>query len=557
MQEIDTNKPYIQYCYDVLNGNIVASENIKLACERTLSWFNRDDIYFDTADVDRKIRFISKLKHSTGQHAGKNFELLAWQQWVVANIFGWKWNDTGYRVTKKALLFMSRKSGKTAFAAALALAHTLVDNEPNAEVELVANSRQQANIALEHCQNLSESVDPRKKIFKRYRGYIKIPVTKSSIQVLASDAMGNDGYNSSMFILDEFHAQSSWDLYNVMISSQGMRTQPLAIVITTAGFLGAGFPLYDMRQTCIDILKGNKYDDTQFSALYELDEDDDWTDENVWQKSCPSLGHTVLRSYLKEQVQAALNMPSLQVGVITKNFNRFVSSEECWIDDEFVNNSMKKVDLSRFIEDEPCYAGVDLSSRGDLTAWSVMFPPNDDRDYYPDKYVFKTFIYIPEHTMNKSINSGFYQEHYRNGYVKMTSGNTIDYDEILKDQLEFNAEHFIQTIAYDAWNSAAWANNATANALPIEPYSQTLGSFNRPTKEFERLLLSGKIIIDYNPVVRWMFSNAEIKYDSNGNIKPIKSGSSSNKIDGIISMLESLGTYLLQQPTQTGEILFA
>ena len=195
MYEIDTTKPYIQYCYDILDGKIAASENIKLACERTLSWFNREDMYFDYEDVDRKIRFISKLKHSTGSHAHKHFDLLAWQKWVVANIFGWKWKETNYRVTKKALLFMSRKSGKTAFAAAIALAHTLVDNEPNAEVELVANSRQQANIALEHCLNLSESVDPRKKIFKRYSRYIKIPVTKSSIQVLASEAMGNDGYN--------------------------------------------------------------------------------------------------------------------------------------------------------------------------------------------------------------------------------------------------------------------------------------------------------------------------------------------------------------------------
>ena len=139
----------------------------------------------------------------------------------------------------------------------------------------------------------------------------------------------------------------------------------------------------------------------------------------------------------------------------------------------------------------------------------------------------------------------------------MTSGNVIDYDEILKDMIDFNNEHYIQSMGYDAWNATQWANNATANALSIEPYSQTLGSFNRPTKEFERLLLSDKIIIDYNPVIRWMFSNAEIKYDSNGNIKPIKSGGSSNKIDGIISMLESLGTYLLQEPTQTGEILFA
>lgn len=194
---MDTSKPYIQYPLDVLSQNIVTNDYIKLACQRTIDRFNRDDITFDYDDVDRKIRFISKLKHSTGKHANKNFNLLPWQQWVVAEIFGWKWKSTGYRVTKKVLLFMSRKSGKTAFASALAIAHTLVDNEPSAEVEMVANSRQQANIALEHCHNFTESIDLQKKIFKRYRGYIKVPVTKSSIQILSSEAMANDGYNSS------------------------------------------------------------------------------------------------------------------------------------------------------------------------------------------------------------------------------------------------------------------------------------------------------------------------------------------------------------------------
>lgn len=184
-----------KYAENIVNGEIVASKYIKLACKRTLDWLKRDDIYFDYDDVERKIKFISKLKHSAGKFANQPFILQPWQQWCIGEIFGWKWKSNNYRVTKKALLFMSRKSGKTAFASALALAHTLVDNEPAAECELVANSRQQAGIALEHTQNFACSVDPRGLVFKQYRGYIKIPVNKSSIQVLSSDAMGNDGYN--------------------------------------------------------------------------------------------------------------------------------------------------------------------------------------------------------------------------------------------------------------------------------------------------------------------------------------------------------------------------
>ena len=139
----------------------------------------------------------------------------------------------------------------------------------------------------------------------------------------------------------------------------------------------------------------------------------------------------------------------------------------------------------------------------------------------------------------------------------MTSGNVIDYDEILKDILNFHNNNFIHSIAYDSWNSTQFANTAVANGLNIEPYSQSLGSFNRPTKEFERLLLSGKVIIDYNPAVRWMFGNCELKYDANENIKPIKLKGSANKIDGVIAMLEALGTYLMiEQPAASGEILF-
>lgn len=102
--------------------------------------------------------------------------------------------------------------------------------------------------------------------------------------------MGNDGYNASCFILDEFHATKTWDLYNVMKSSQGMRDQPLAIIITTAGYLLNGYPCYEHRLNCIDILKGNKTDDTQFSLIFELDANDDWEDESNWIKCAPSLG---------------------------------------------------------------------------------------------------------------------------------------------------------------------------------------------------------------------------------------------------------------------------
>lgn len=538
------DKIYIKYAQDIVDGNIAACENIILACKRFLSWFERDDMYFDYADVDQKIRFVAKMKHSTGIHNRQPFILLPWQQWCFASIFGWKWTSNNLRVTENVMMFMARKNGKTATCAAIALVAAVCDKEASPEIEFVANNSQQAAIGFTQTKDYAESLDPKKKIFKRFRSEIRIPPVKGTIKVLASDSMGLDGYNSSLFILDEMHAQRNWDLYNVLRSSQGMRQQPLAIVITTAGFLLNGYPCYEMRQTCTEILRGLKQDDSFFAALYELDEDDDWKDESTWIKANPSLGQTVRYEYLRGQVQQATNNTSLEIGVKTKNFNMFCQSADVWITDTYIQNNSQRVDVSKLIG-EYAYMGVDLSAISDLTCTSVMFPPNKFREYYPEKYIFKTFVYIPEEAFETSINAELYKQWKRHGYVTMTSGNVVDYDYILLDQKQVMQDTTLQGVYYDSWNATQWAINATNEGLPLEPYSQALGNFNKPTKLFEMLIKSGKVIIDDNPCVRWCFGNVELKTDWNENCKPIKSaGDKNKKIDPVISMLEALGGYL-------------
>ena len=549
------DRPYNKYAKDVVERKIVACEAIYLACKRYLSWFDRDDIYFDEDDVERKIKFISLMKHSTGQHNGKPFILLPWQSWCVAAIFGFKYKDTNLRVINNVFIMISRKAGKTAFAAALCLCCAIADKENNAEIELVANSRQQANIAFQMCYNFAESLDPNKKSIRRKRSVIEVPKTKSSIQVLSSDAMGNDGYNSSCFCLDEMHAAKDWSLYNVMKSSQGMRQQPLAIVITTAGFLLNGYPCYEYRATCLEILKGLKNDDSQFAAIYELDEGDDWQDESNWIKCAPSLGQTVTYKYLRDQVKAAINTPALEVGVKTKNFNMFCQSKDVWIPDKYILDCTDVVNIDDY-KDEDSYLGVDLSAVSDLTSTTIMFPPNKDRANYPDKFVFKTYMYLPETCLEESQNSELYKIWKRNRQLTLTSGNVVDYDFILKDQIELYEKTYMMNVAYDAWNATQWAINATEAGLPLVPYSQAIGNFNRPTKYLEMLIRQNKVVIDNNPIVRWSFGNVSLKFDANDNCKPTKSNNDrARKIDPVISMIQALGGYLDKHNYSDGEVL--
>lgn len=526
---------YTDYANKVIQGEIVASVYIKLACERFLNWFNNPELEFRPDKVDKVVNFLSKLKHYQGKSNGQPFILTDWQFFIVENIFGWYYKDSSRRVIRNVYVEVGRKSGKSTLLAGISLFALLADGENGAEVDCIANTRLQARQLFEYASELSKSLDRKEKYIKRYRNQINFPLKQSKLQVLSSDASKLDGFNSSLFVEDELHAAVNSQLYDVLKSSQGMRENPLAICITSAGFDKFSF-CYQMRTTCIEILYGKKEDMSQFSAIYSIDEGDDWTDPKVWKKSNPNLGITVTEDYLQEQVTQAKNNPSLEVGVRTKNFGEWISSSDIWINNDLLLQCSEKVNLNQFNDEDFGYVGVDLASVSDLTAVSVLI--NKD-----DKYYFKTKYYLPESALEGNSNSEMYKLWARQKLLEITPGNVTDYDYILKDLLKLNNKIFINKIAYDSYNSTQWAIDATAEGLPLEPFSQSLGNFNRPTKELERLIKSGKVVIDDNEITRFCFSNVILKSDYCENVKPVKS-TNQNKIDGVISMIEALGIYL-------------
>lgn len=533
---------YVDYVKGVLDGSIVACEYIKLACQRTIDFDNRDDMYFDEEDVTRRINFIWKMRHSTGQHNKQHFKLLPWQLWLISQIFGWKWKDTGYRVTRKVFLMISRKNGKTAICSALSLAAMVGDGQSGQEIDIIANNSKQAGICFDQIKNYAESVDPLRKIFQTYRSEIRVPYFKSKIQVLSSESMGLDGWNSSVVIFDEFHAQKNWDLYNVMKSSQAAREQPLMIVLTTAGFLiGEAYPCYSTWETCIDILRKDKQDDAYFSAIYQLDEGDDWQDEECWIKCSPSLDQTVFRQFMREELTAAKNNVSLENGIRTKTLNEWRQSENVWLPYELLKSNMQPMtveEMSNLPNVSYAYIGVDLSAVSDLTALSLMVESDG-------KMYFKSWAFVPEDCLLSGQNAMRYRDWQKMGYIDVTDGNVQDYDYILSKIREIDSVIPIAGVFYDQWNAVQFAVNATNIGLPMYPYSQALGNFNRPTKMFELLLKKGDIVMDYNTMVLWCFANSTLKYDFNDNCKPIKADTKNGKIDTVIAMLQALGGYYL------------
>lgn len=529
----------IQYAKDVVSGKILACQWVKLACKRFLDDINSQDYYFDEKKYNTLTTFTGVMKHYSSGAAGNPFILEPWEDFIVCNIFCLYRVDTMRRKYKTAHISVSRKNGKTTLAAALGLFALIADGEPAASVIMAANSREQAHIDFDAASAFARQLDPRKKSLKVLRNEIVFQKNNANLRVISADASTGDGLNPSMVILDELHEAADSKLFDVLRSGQGFREQPLMLSITTAGFRIGGF-CNQYEDYCREVLMGQKVDETLFALLYTLDDGDDWTDEGNFIKSNPNLGITVKRDWLSEQVNQAKNSPTLEVGVKTKNLNVWCSSSTTWIPEHYIRKSLMDVDLTEFKNKNNylVYLGFDLAAISDLTAVSIMFVDPETEEYF-----FKTWYYLPKSALDGKYNSELYKMWSSKGFLILTDSETTDYNYI-QNQIVYLYETFdVQGVFFDSWNAQMLVNNLTNLGLPMTPYSQSIGNFNKPTKEMERLVLSDKVRFDNNPITRFCFDNVELKVDLNGNSKPV-GDHQSRKIDGVISMLNALGGYL-------------
>ena len=541
-----------RYAEDVASGKITACVWARQACERYLKDLNRKDLEFREEAAEKGIRFIRVLKHFKGKSVGQPFELEPFQAFIVANLLGWYWKKTGderegRRRYTAAYIEMARKGGKTALIAALAMYYLIADGEAGAEIDIAANNFEQAKRCFEFIEKFGVQLDPKGKDLRVFRSSVELPSTSGKVYVFSSDDKGKDGFNASVGIIDEYHSAPNTKMRDVIKSSMVMRENPMLLTITSAGF-DRSLPCYQLRQTCSSILAGLKEDDSMFAIIFGLDEGDDWLDEKLWIKANPNLGTTVTVKALREQVVSARNNPSEEVSVRTKNLGEWLTTNDIWIPERYILDCSVPVELDDF---KGCdtYVGVDLASVSDMTAVSYLMVKDDEEG--PMLY-FKNVYFLPEAALDESPNRDRYRIWKRTGQLVTTPGNVTDYQWVTNEIHRQSDNLFLQRVLYDPWNATSWATQMTEIRMPMEPYTQNIGNFNRPTKEFERLCRSGRVRIDNNEITRWMFANVSLKTDHNGNVKPNKGAGKDKKIDGVVAMLTALGGWLLYPPRGWG-----
>ncbi len=539
--------PAHRYAVAVTSGEVVAGTLVRQTCKKYLDELEAAmtgglrGLYFDPKAGAGAIEFFRFLKHSKGEWAGKKFKLEAWQQFIVWSVFGWKRAD-GTRRYRTVYIEIARKNGKTNLAAGVGLYMLVADGEGGAEVYAGATKRDQAKILWEEAKRMVQKSPTLRKRIRVFRANLSIDATASKFEPLGADADTLDGLNVLCALVDELHAHKSADFYEVLETSTGARRQPLMFAITTAGSDEQSF-CYEQHEYAEQVLTGVINDDSFFSYIATLDEKDEWDNPEVWIKANPNLGVSVKRDIIEEQVEAAKSSPRKQNAVRRYRMNQWTRAETRFIDLakwDACSGEIMPAEIEKLTAGRIGFGGLDLSTTTDISAFAGVFPPEEEGNPYD---VFLRF-WIPSEGIKDREKRGRvpYQQWVDEGWITATDGEVIDYTLIREEILKLGEDRTILQIAHDPYNAVETCKNLAEDGYDMVKFIQGALSFNSPTKEFEKLVLSGMIRHGMNPVLRWMVDNVTVKTDPKGNIMPKKPEHkmSHKKIDGVVALIMGL-----------------
>lgn len=544
------------YARDVVAGRVPAGKWHRLACERHLRDLDRAaegwKYVWNPELTDREGKayrpaqricaFAERMPHIKGDWAarGLRIRLEAWQVFILASIFGWIIAETGKRRFRFADLFIPRKNAKSTIAAVIGLFMLTADGEFGAEVYSGATSKDQAMEVFRPAQLMARSnLD--------FRRHYRVEVSASNVAVVDTNSkfeplIGDpgDGASPSLSITDEYHEHRTSSQYDTMVTGMGARSQPLALVITTAGY-NIGGPCYAHQVELQRVLDGTIDNDLRFGVVFAADPEDDWTSREALIKANPNFGVSISEEFLAGQLAAAISDPRKQAVYKTKHLNQWVNAASPWIN---LTNFQRAADSTLRRDDYlgcPCTAGLDLASKVDIASHVDLFRRLDDAGHW--HYYLFSRNYLPESAVQKPENA-HYQDWVTRGHLETTPGNMIDLRAIQQGVEDHGERLGYAEIAIDAWGSREIAPNLINAGYTVVDVPMTVRNLSEAMKLIAALIDAGRFHHDGNLATTWMFANVEVFEDRNENIFPRK-GSAEKKIDAAVAAILAMSRLMI------------
>lgn len=515
----------------------------------------RNPFIFDEWHANDACDFIEKLPHVEGKWDTPTITMHASHVFFVVQLFGFRKRDPidieGYgefypRRYTSALFAVARKNAKSTLSSAILNYCLCCEPEEGAQVISAATTFPQASIIFNVSKRMIEKTPDLREHFglEVWAKSVSRFETGSSYKPIHAKASTQDGLNPSHVGLDEIHAHKTADLLNVLTSAAGARANPLWLYTTTEGYTNPG-PWAEIRMFSKRLLSGvfKNTADHFLVVFYAVDDEnkalrikaDDEFDESCWIKANPLMDvNPHLLSAIRKEAVEAKQMPSKLAEFRIKRLNRAASTADGWIDLNKWQKCSGEVDLA-WLEQFPCYGGLDLASTTDLCAFRLVWEVEGVKYTYGVRWAPKSAV---EYRTERGTVP--YTAWVEAGLLRMTDGDVTDYRVIEQDVISLCERFNVQQIAFDKWNATDLVTRLVEADLPMIEFVQGPKSYHPAMQELERAYIAGHFAHGGDELLNWCASNIISRRDQNMNMAPDKK-KSADKIDDMAALLMAIG----------------
>ena len=525
-----------EYARKVVSGEIFTGELHRLACERHLKNLEIQNTvefpyYWDVAKSERILEYAETLTIGEGFEK-KPVKLLGFQIFDMGCLFGW-YNQKGKRRFRRSYESMARQNSKTFKNGIRGTYIAGFSGYYYGKLFTAATKKRQARLAWEEMSKFIQSdedlagediASEKDGMFavKDYKSVIIANQTHCTIEALSKESGLDDGFRTIYASIDEYHQPKTNQIYKALYNGTKSLPETLISIITTRGDK-INTPCYELDNYCCNILRGIAKAEDFFVDIYALDKGDDiWDPKNLIKANPYLAANEDTLNTLITDMQTAKDMGGNELrDFMVKSLNMWVNNA----DDQFIDiDKWKKCETEKTLEDmrgKKCFAGIDLSSGGDLTTISLEFPLEKD------KFYIYSHSFMPRGRLDEHIETDIapYDLWESAGLITVTGGVSEyknDYKFIINHLKDLIQEYDLdlKAIGYDPHNADGFLGDLEEFGVPLLQVTQSARFLNDATVDMQLNIKSQKIEYDkQNELLSWSFSNAKVVKNSFGEIK--------------------------------------
>lgn len=516
-----------EYIDLVRNQGVHTCKEQKLLVDLVVNAFRNEKLKLDHAQIEK---YLSYQKYFP-------FMLFPWEVFCFI-LHDCVFKQDGTPRWSDLFILMGRGGGKNGF---LSFEDFCLITETNGvayyDIDICANSEEQAKTSFDEIYNILENPKFRKKFEKNFhwnKTEIVNKKTRSKIKYRTNNPKGKDGLRSGKVDFDEPHAYENWENINVFTTGLGKKPHPRRTYVSTNGDVREG-PLDQLIAKSEKILKGEMPDNGFLPFICKLDDESEVHNPDLWEKANPSLPYLpILKEQMKREYADYLIDPIINNAFMTKRMNipqgRKDSEVTSW--ENIMKTNGDVPDLSH----KPCVCGIDFSKTTDFVSAFLLF--KDGETYYGKHHSWFCTASNDKHRIKIPLD-----QMQQRGLLTIVDDVEISPTLVADWLQEQKAEYDITKIAIDSYRYTILSRALRDVGFDVDDKQIKLvrpSDIMRVVQQISSMFIGNKLIVGDDPLFRWAVNNTKLEPAPNNNFKYGKIEPKSRKTDMFMAFVAAM-----------------